>query len=68
MSKAKEKVFAEEKVPVRTVDPRMAKFLSPNFFKSKSARGECGNNNCTNLRRNGSRFCQGCSDKFKKGE
>lgn len=35
-------------------------------YTSKTIRGECRNEDCDNLRRPGSKFCQECSDKFKK--
>lgn len=42
-------------------------FIPPRLrtvFTSKSQRGECKNNNCTNPRRNGSAYCQKCADKY----
>ena len=34
----------------------------PEPYTSKSIRGECKNETCTNKRRNGSAYCQKCSD------
>jgi hypothetical protein len=37
----------------------------PEIYTSKSIRGECKNIGCKNPRRQGSAYCQQCSDKFK---
>lgn len=35
-------------------------------YTSKTKRGECMNEDCKNPRRDGSAFCQECSDKYHK--
>lgn len=35
-------------------------------YTSKSKRNECANEECKNKKRNGSKYCQTCSDNFKK--
>ena len=34
-------------------------------YTSKSKRHECKNQKCSNKRRNGSAYCQECSDKYQ---
>lgn len=41
--------------------------LNKQYFTSKTQRGECKNNSCLNPRRNGSAFCEECSNKHKNG-
>lgn len=37
-------------------------------YTSKTKRGECKNDNCINLRREKSAYCQECSDEYKKSK
>lgn len=48
------------------IPKEVKRFLNKQYFTSKTQRGECKNNSCLNPRRQGSAYCQACSDKHKK--
>lgn len=39
-------------------------FSEEEEYTSPTKRGECDNEGCTNKRRDGSKYCQECSDKY----